>query len=201
MREWEMQSLTRKGTHEPYTEETLQAAVIICILHETILCSLDFNGLVTRFARYRPFRFVVAIALLLSMAMPLVTYACDLTGLIETPVTMAEHSAESESSDEDCPCEGPMGEMCGSRAAECASVANCHGHSLDSDACCSSHAELTDAVVSDAKKLLQLQPVVVVVIVEQPVQLQVDSVLKTPGQERAPPLKAPIRILHSSLLL
>ena len=171
--------------------------LLICYSLETILRNHDFNGFVIQPATYRPFRFAVAVALLLSMAMPLVTYACDLTGLIETPLTMADQAGDAESSESDC----PRQDVCGSIAADCASVVNCHGESFDTDACCSSQPELKDAVVSASKQLVQLHASFAGIVLNKPVQVPDDSPIEAPGQERAPPLETPIHILHSSLLL
>lgn len=164
---------------------------------ETNFRDRDLNGLVIQFALYRPFRVAVAAALLLSMAMPPVTYACDLTGLIGTSMVMADHTGDAKGSESDCPTQ----DMCGSRAADCASVVNCHGESFDTDACCSSQPELKDAVVSASKQLVQLQASFAGIVLNQPVQVPDDSPIEASGQERAPPLEAPIHILHSSLLL
>jgi hypothetical protein len=133
------------------------------------------------------------------MAMPLVTYACDLTWLLETPMTMAGHTEGAES---DCPCEGPMEAMCASSADDCAAIANCHGNAFDTDACCSSQPELNDGVVSASQDFLQIQQAVVAVAFELPARMA-DSEAAARDNERAPPhaAKAPIHILHASLLL
>ncbi len=134
------------------------------------------------------------------MAMPLVTYACDLTGLIETAMTMAEMPMNGDESD--CPCEGPLRDLCGSSASDCAAVVDCHGESFDADACCSSHPEMDDAIASASAKP-DVQPAVTAILPDLPLREADSTPVNGPTHQRAPPqrIKAPVHILHSSLLL
>lgn len=172
---------------------------------ETIYRQRDFICSVIRLASYRPFHFLVAVALLLSMAMPLVTHACDLTGIIDSALPMADRSAHAHSTDvvSHCPCTGPMQDVCGSNAADCVIVVNCDVDSFESDACCSTQRAVDQAVVAVSKKPLDVPatatPFLEAHTLRQPVTLHVAA----SGHERAPPHgeKAPVHILQSSLLL
>ncbi len=139
------------------------------------------------------------------MAMPVVTYACELTGLITTTMSVAGASGDAETSDPNsqCPCEGQMQDVCGPQTADCEALVDCHGDSFESDACCSSHPERVTAVLSTTKEPVHTSPALATVLSDRSAERPDDPRFEAPGHERALPhrVKAPVHILHSSLLL
>ena len=149
----------------------------------------------------RPFRVAIAAAVLLAMAAPAVTLACQITGMADSSMQMTatggqDEGPASDAGADDCTCERSAD--CGAEAASRAT--NCDGEVVR--ACCTVQQNLKQAVVQDSKEQ-DLGPLSVSVahVPDPPVKIRPVRGATEPVRSSPAYGKAPLFLVFASLLI
>ena len=157
---------------------------------------------------YRIIPALVAAALIFSVGLPLVQYACGMSGASVVMASTLSHpdctNADPAATDAERPChiDAASSALCPD-ADLCSSMAHCLGQDADADvpACCSQETlELEDVSTLDSRRaanhvVLPLSAVLTQVLVEAQ---HIPSLFPQPTSDRAPRTQVPLRVLFSS---